>query len=224
MCIRETEVEPGDTPPSEPLRHGGAQRSAYPSAPAPGVGVGGKAESGRGQPLQGHPAPTPVSPVCPPVRALLAASSPHTHTHLTPLCVPPEPNLSQPLSSLSPPSSAPPLTPSSLWGAVSAALSASPCHFSSPLSQPLLFLPLCPPPVSLSMSFPPAQSLLPHTFLSQLPAPAAPLGFTLIFSYPSLLSPGSPPSSPLLVSLPDPGKPNGNVRVRASLVAPGSPG
>ena len=72
---RETEVEPRDTPPSELLGHGGAQRGAYPSTPAPGVGVGGEAESGRGEPLQGHPAPTPVSLVCP-GRALLAANPP----------------------------------------------------------------------------------------------------------------------------------------------------
>lgn len=103
----------------------------------------------------------------------------HTHTHLTPLCLPPGLSLSQPLSSLSPPSSAPPLAPSSFWGScLCSSVSISPLNpFSSHRFAPHL---------SLSLSFPPSQSLLPHTFLSQLPAPAAPLGFTLIFSYPSL--------------------------------------
>lgn len=31
----------------------------------PGDGVGGEAESGRGEPLCGYPAPTSISPVCP---------------------------------------------------------------------------------------------------------------------------------------------------------------
>lgn len=89
--VAETEVEPVRHVPwitaLEQLRPGGAP-VACPVLPGQ-AGVGGEAESGRegpvgGEPLRAHPAPTPVSPVCPGSGWALLATTPTSDTSVCP--------------------------------------------------------------------------------------------------------------------------------------------
>lgn len=135
----------------------------------------------------------------------------HTHTSDTSVPVPPAPLLTVPSFLCSSPRSV-------FGGAVSTALSASPLSAPSPPTAlpPTFLSPCLSLPLSLCFPIPFCHSSPPQLLLLASPS-FFPTPLSAV-SWPTLLIPT------LLVSLPDPGKPNGNVRVRASLVAPGSPG
>lgn len=151
-------MEPRDTPPSQP-------RSCLPPLPpGAGVGVGGEAESGRGEPLRGHPAPTPVSPsVLPPGSSGCRNPPPMSDTSVRPAKAETASLSLLPAaaaSSTSPPPPVPFIQPLQL--------SRLPMAFSSPLSAPSRLCLLSPStPSLLGLSFP--HCLRFPSFLSESP-------------------------------------------------------
>lgn len=199
-------MEPRDTPPSQP-------RSCLPPLPpGAGVGVGGEAESGRGEPLRGHPAPTPVSPsVLPPGSSGCRNPPPMSDTSVRPAKAETASLSLLPAaaaSSTSPPPPVPFIQPLQLSRLPMAFhLPSQPLLASaSSLPQPLLFWASASLTVSASHPFfrsPPPSSLHPHFFL--------PLSAVLAHPPPPPVSAGLSP------------RPSREVQVRGSLVVPGSP-
>lgn len=206
--VAETEVEPVRHVPwitaLEQLRPGGAP-VACPVLPGQ-AGVGGEAESGRegpvgGEPLRAHPAPTPVSPVCPGSGWALLATTPTSDTSVCPTRVDTDSPLHcQPVLYFSP-SVFFAATPSPHAITLSFCLWLSLFPLSSLLSSPLGFCSSLPPCHSLHLG-----PELPSLSCLVTPSPCLSVGaspptvtatpLSLIFSYPSPRCPWPVPLAP----------------------------